>query len=283
MAGLMRHWESVRNVSLPGDRVEFRLGAAPVGWVRRLEVPRLVLRGAVQQGAVQQSAAQQSAAQRGEMQRGEMQRGEAVVLAHPARLAEVARSLADTGAFPWRGEAFDVRAAPDGPVLTTVDRGALPWFGIEAQGVHVNGLVLRPGGVHVWVAKRSLDRLIDPGKLDHIIAGGIQAGLNAQQTLLKEGAEEAGLPETILRTARPVGTISYVTERPEGLRRDRLHAYDLWLPDGLLPIPRDGEVELFELWPLAHVKEVLAETDRFKFNVALVLIDLIGRLEAAAG
>ncbi len=39
----------------------------------------------------------------------------------------------------------------------------------------------------------------------------------------------------------------------------------------------DGEVESFELWPLARVLEAMADGDEFKFNVNLVLIDLFLR------
>ena len=36
-----------------------------------------------------------------------------------------------------------MRAEAGGPVLATLDRGALPVFGVLAAGVHVNGLVRR--------------------------------------------------------------------------------------------------------------------------------------------
>ena len=66
-------------------------------------------------------------------------------------------------------------------------------------------------------------------------------------------------------------------ERPEGLRRDVLYAYDLELPDSFVPTPADGEVKSFALWPLERVFAALSETDNFKFNVNLVLIDLMIR------
>jgi thiamine pyrophosphokinase len=62
------------------------------------------------------------------------------------------------------------------------------------------------------------------------------------------------------------------------MRRDRLHVYDLELPEGFEPRPNDDEVQRFELWPIARVVEAVRETDRFKFNVNLVLIDLFLRL-----
>jgi hypothetical protein len=62
-----------------------------------------------------------------------------------------------------------------------------------------------------------------------------------------------------------------------GMRRDTLHVFDLDLPEGFVPRPNDGEVERFELWPIAQVFAAVRDTDAFKFNVNLVLIDLFLR------
>ena len=62
------------------------------------------------------------------------------------------------------------------------------------------------------------------------------------------------------------------------MRRDRLHCYDLLLPEEFIPHPVDGEVTGFELWPMRRVFETVRDTDAFKFNVNLVLIDLFRRL-----
>ena len=251
---LLRHVEAVQNVTLPGGRLPFRLGDAQVGWVGRDAAALLLRLGCEPSDG-------------------------AIVLPAARDLPALARSAAEAGAFAWRDEAFDVRAVPDGDVLATVDRGALPWLGIAAEGVHVNGLVPRPDGLHVWIAQRAANRPIDPGKLDHLFAGGIAAGSNTEETLLKEGAEEAGLSAAVVGRAAYVGTLRYTVARPEGLRRDRLHCYDLVLPEDVRPAPADGEVAGFALWPVARVIERLRETDDFKFNVALVLIDMLLRLD----
>ncbi len=249
---LLRHIEAVRDVSLPGDRKPFLLSGTQVGWVAPAAL-----------GLLAELGCEDAAG--------------GVVLREASALPRLAEAAARQGAFTWRAEAFDVRATPDGAVLATVDRGALPWLGIAAQGVHVNGLVRRADGLHLWVAQRAPGRLMDPGKLDHLFAGGIAAGYSVGATLLKEGAEEAGLAEDVVRHAAPAGVLSYVTERPEGLRRDRLHCFDLVLPEEVRPAPADGEVAGFMLWPLAQVIATLRGTDLFKFNVALVLIDLLLR------
>ena len=254
MNGLLRHIEAVRNVTLPGSYAAFRLGGAQVGWVTARAADTLAGHGCRMEGG-------------------------AVVLDQAAALPGLSRKLADAGAFGWRGEAFDVRAEPDGQVLATVDRGALPWFGIQAEGVHVNGLVQRADGLHLWVGRRAADRLMDPGKLDHLVAGGIPAGLTREQTLVKEGAEEAGLGEPAMRMARHASVVSYTMARQEGLRRDRLHCYDLALPEQVQPDPQDGEVTGFELWPIERVVQTMRTTDDFKFNVNVVLIDLLLRLD----
>ena len=93
--------------------------------------------------------------------------------------------------------------------------------------------------------------------MDHLVAGGIPAGLSPAQTLVKEAAEEAAVPEALAATARRVGMVRYAMERPEGLRRDRLHCYDLALPEDFSPRAADGEVESFELWPIERALEAV--------------------------
>ena len=195
------------------------------------------------------------------------------------RLPALAASLAKEGHFRWRGEAFDVREDTrlDGAVLGTVDRGALPLLGIVAQGVHVNGLVRRADGLHLWVGKRAHDTRMEPGKLDHLVAGGMGAGFNPMETLVKEAAEEAGIPEALAARASFAGVVAYDMLRPEGLRRDRLHCFDLDVPQDFVPVPQDGEAENFTLWRIEDVLTAVRETDGFKFNVNLVLIDLFLR------
>ena len=240
--GLRRHVAACNNATLPGRRARFHVGGEPVGWV--------------------------------------LPEAAAVVGTHvaPEGLTASVQALVAAGLCRWRNEAFDVRANPDGPVLATVDRGALPVLGIEAVGVHLNGLVHLPDGLHLWVGRRAMDKKLDPGKLDHIVAGGVPAGLDPTQTLVKEAGEEAGFPPALAAQAVHRGVISYTMERPEGLRRDRLHCYDLALPTSFVPHPVDGEVTGFELWPIGRVLATVRDTDDFKFNVSLVLVDLFERL-----
>lgn len=195
----------------------------------------------------------------------------------PPALLPRLNALAAALGIPTRAENFDIRATPEGPVLGVLDRGALPSFGVMGVGVHMNGLVRTPDGPHLWVAKRAANKKLDPGKLDHLVAGGVPAGYTPFAALLKEAEEEAGLAESLTRHAKQVATFRYDMERPEGLRRDLIYAYDLEIPADFTPQALDGEVESFMLWPLTQVKDVLLTTDSFKFNVILVLADLLLR------
>jgi hypothetical protein len=177
----------------------------------------------------------------------------------------------------WRDEPYPVAADDGRAVLLHMDRAAVPRFGIRASGVHLNGYVRRGGEVLMWVGRRSLDKHTAPGKLDQIVAGGRSAGLSVRETLHKEGMEEAAIPEALAGQARPTGAILYCTQREEGLRRDVLYIYDLELPPEFIPENHDGEIAEFQLWPIGRVLEAVRDTDDFKFNCALVVIDFLIR------
>jgi 8-oxo-dGTP pyrophosphatase MutT (NUDIX family) len=258
IAKLLAHIAACHTAKLPGERLPLYAGAHHIGYLRHPLAEKLAALGpdlTLQNGR--------------------------------AELAEAAlprlNALAGAAGIPLRAENFDVRETVDGPVLAVLDRGALPSFGVIGVGVHLNGIVRRADGVHVWVGKRAADKKLDPGKLDQLVAGGVPAGYTPIQALLKEAEEEAALPEEMALQARPVACFKYDMERPEGLRRDVIYAYDLELPESFVPHPVDGEVEHFDLWPLTRVLEILSTTDEFKFNVALVLIDLLLREGFFAG
>jgi 8-oxo-dGTP pyrophosphatase MutT (NUDIX family) len=261
-SSLFSHIEACNNAPSPNHLLPFRFGAEQVGWVSA-ELGRALTffprdfhfegRGISMAGRLRTPGMRSDA------------------------LAATARELAKQGFGRVRGELFDIRAEANGPVLGTLDRGMIPQFGVIGQGVHLNGLVRRADGLHVWVGIRAKDKAVAPGQVDNLVAGGIPAGLTAEETLLKEAGEEASLPPELAMTARRVGRLSYIMTNNEGLRRDVLHVFDLELPESFVPTPNDDEVERFELWPVARVLEVVRETEDVKFNVNLVLIDLFLR------
>jgi thiamine pyrophosphokinase len=154
-----RHVAACNNAILPGDRIAFAIGTTQVGWLRPAVARALADLAGVTVGVDGVSAA-------------------------ASALPAIGRTLAEQGFCRWRDEAFDVRASGDGPVLATVDRGVVPALGVLAAGVHMNGLVQRPDGLHLWVARRAADKALDPGKLDHLVAGGIPAAMTPRETLV---------------------------------------------------------------------------------------------------
>ena len=255
-SGFMRHVLACGNAQLPGRYRSFRLRTGTsqpqVGWI----APEFAAALSEDPAVIGTSDG---------------------VIVEANALPALARRTADRGLNRWRDEAFDVRENIGGPVLAHIDRGALPIYGIEAVGVHVNGLVETAQGTRVWVARRAAHKALDPNKLDHLVAGGVPAGLTPEQTLVKEAEEEASIPADLARQSHQVGIIRYAMERFEGLRRDTLLCYDLMLPESFQPRPNDDEVEAFELWPLERVASTIAAGDDFKFNVNLVMIDLLIR------
>lgn len=180
---------------------------------------------------------------------------------------------------PPHGEDFAVRSRWGAPPLMLVDRRAAAGFGVMAFGIHVNGHVGDPGGpsAMLWVGRRAAGRRTEPGKLDNLVGGGQPAGLSLAENLLKEGQEEAGLPDDLTRRARPAGAIAYCRRIAHGLRRDVLFVYDLNLPPDFTPRNSDGEVSEFLRLPVAEVARTIRDTDAFKVNVNLVIIDFLIR------
>jgi hypothetical protein len=195
-----------------------------------------------------------------------------------AAVDEVTAELAaDWGTPRLRGERYRVAARFGDPALMSVDRGVVSLFGIRAYGVHVNGFVRRPDGLHLWIGRRAKDKSVAPGKLDNMVAGGQPSDLSLFDNVLKEAAEEADVPAAIAATARPVGAISYCLEDEWGLKPDVMFCYDLEVPADFVPRNTDGELQGFELMPVAEVIRLVRDTDEFKFNVNLVIIDFLIR------
>ena len=106
------------------------------------------------------------------------------------------------------------------------------------------------------------------------MGGMVSAADTLQQALERETWEEAGLrlPELLgsehggqvdfSRPSREGGGVGYMVERIDWFR--------CTVPEGLEPRNQDGEVERFELWSPAQVRERIAAAD-FTLEAALVL------------
>jgi isopentenyldiphosphate isomerase len=193
-------------------------------------------------------------------------------------MEEVLGVLRDEGAFQgWRGEYFPVMREWGDEPLMQVERATAPWFGIRSWGVHINGVVRRDGGLHMWIARRARGKPTYSGMLDNMVAGGQPIGLGLMENIVKECAEEADIPADMASRACAAGAISYCHQYADGVKPDQQFCYDLELPPDFRPRNTDGEVESFELWPIERVAETVRETFEFKFNCNLVIIDFLIR------
>jgi 8-oxo-dGTP pyrophosphatase MutT (NUDIX family) len=193
-------------------------------------------------------------------------------------IAAVVDVLVAEGRVPkWPSETFDVAPRWGIPPIFRLDRGAVPFFGTRAYGVHLNGYLREGNGLRVWVGRRSADKQIAPDKLDNLVAGGIGNGHGIEDTLVKEAEEEAAIPAGLIKKAVPVGAVSYRMESPLGIRDDVLFVYDLETPPDFVPENRDGEIVDFELMPASEVLQRVRETSDFKVNVNLVMLDFAVR------
>ncbi len=203
-----------------------------------------------------------------------------------AAFVELVARLAAAGTVPApTGEPYPVTTAA-GDVLLQLDRAAVPWFGVAARGVHLNGFVRNGRGLSVWVARRARGKRTFPGHLDNLVAGGCALGASAAATLCKEAHEEAGMPAALAQRAVFVGEIAYTQQDGRSLKVDTLRCHDLELPSEFTPRALDGEVESFALWPAERLAASVRGGDPWKPNCALVALHFLlrhGVLDAELG
>ncbi|MBX3638078.1 MAG: DUF4743 domain-containing protein [Rubrivivax sp.] len=194
-----------------------------------------------------------------------------------AVLAEINQRLRDAGLIlAWRDEPFALPDPLDGSTLATMERAAARFWGTLTLGAHANGYVADVTGrpTHLWIARRSPSKATDPGRLDNLIGGGVPLGQSPREALVREGFEEAGLAPPELQTARAGSVLRLARDIPEGFQHEWLHAYDVELPTGRVPVNQDGEVAGFELLALA---DALAVVDEMTVDAALVTLDFVVR------
>jgi hypothetical protein len=256
--GLYDHIEACNAHSFDG-KLPFSVGGVKVGWVRR-ELADLMTRwGDYFKVTDNEVSTLESLKDVEERSRA---------------LAEAGAALVVKQALPRnRKELCPVMEHFGSEVLMRIDRAWLESYGIVSYGIHVNGYVETLNGPELWIGVRSKTCEVAPGKLDNMIAGGLPVELSLTENVVKEAAEEASVPEDLAQTARPAGVISYRLDTKRGMRRDMLFVYDLKLPADFEPVNTDGEVSGFVKWPAQQALRVVDETDEFKFNVNLVIID----------
>lgn len=161
--------------------------------------------------------------------------------ARSVALATLARRLADAGQVRgWRNELFAVTPALDAAPFAVIERAAARFLGLLTFASHMNGIVA--GQRAMWISRRSPSKAVDPGMWDNLVAGGMPAGSDPLETLVRECDEESGIPPALASQAEAHGVIDVLREIPEGVQWERVYVYDLLLPPDFVPHNRDGEV-----------------------------------------
>ena len=146
-------------------------------------------------------------------------------------------------------------------------------FGVPSYGCHVNGFTRKMvKSAFGW--RSALSKPTYPGLLDQT-RGGLPAKMLLLENAKREAAEEASIPRDILdeqerraacRTAR----------RRAGPRRRRWAVFDLELPEDLVPINGDGEVDAFMLMKAEDAPEPAEPAVRGSQS-ATVMLDFVAR------
>ncbi|KAL8796815.1 MAG: hypothetical protein Q9195_000898 [Heterodermia aff. obscurata] len=186
-----------------------------------------------------------------------------------------------TDTFPiihgQHSELYPILGANSGPPIS-IERFARSLFGLTARGAHLTVYTRTPTGLKVWVPRRSPKLFTYPNRLDTTVAGGVTTGEDPFTCVIREAAEEASLPEELVRAqARSCGVLSYIGLKDGGLvTPDVIYVFDLEVREEVLLRPQDDEVEEFYLWDVGAVRRGLAEGE-FKTNSAVVMVDFLMR------
>ncbi|KAL7629179.1 hypothetical protein AAE478_000699 [Parahypoxylon ruwenzoriense] len=208
-----------------------------------------------------------------------------------ARIAALMHYWRERGTFDilrgWRDEPWPVFGGSDSELLYNVERSGTGLLGVMRYGVHMTGHVkdeTASHGIKIWVPQRAANKSTYPGMLDNTVAGGLMTGEDPFECIIREADEEADLSEALMRErAKFTGMVTYIyiTDERAGGEAGQIYpetqwVYEIELPAGLKPVPKDGEVAAFHLWTVEEVQEKLAE-GRFKPNCALILLDFFIR------
>ena len=137
----------------------------------------------------------------------------------------------------------------------------------------------------IWVQQRALDKADAPGLWDTLMGGMVSAQDTMDTALARETWEEAGLHLDALGTVQCCG--SFTVRQPTGEPDDdddndgmaymveETDWFQCTVPDGVVPVNRDGEVAQFLL---LEPDELVARLHRNEFTLeaALVLVAALG-------
>jgi len=172
----------------------------------------------------------------------------------------------------WRDEQLAVRT-PTGQRVASVERGAVRALGITTHGVHLQG---RTADGRVWIQQRAQDKKTDPGRWDTLMGGMVSAADTLNEALARETAEEAGLELAQLSDLRWADYFSMYTPNAldNGLEYvvERIDWFECLVPDQVVPVNTDGEVQQFRLVDQTELRQMLLQ-NAFTTEASLILAE----------
>ena len=190
----------------------------------------------------------------------------------------------------WRDECYPIYC-PTGLLYASIERAAAPLFGVVAYCVYLIGysVVGESKEPKLWIPRRSKTKQTYAGMLDTTVAGAMVGDESALDCVIREANEEASLSVDLVKEkAKEVGKVSHFglsTGDPnhgdgeEGVCCPEVGTvFEMESGEGVVPQPKDGEVENFHFWSVAEVKEAL-ERGEFKGNSGAVVVDWLTRRE----
>lgn len=188
-------------------------------------------------------------------------------------LQQVAQALHRSGSIRhWRNETQTLHSS-DGVVCGVLERSAFRPLGLTSQAIHLNAYT--PDG-RFWIGRRAAHKPSEPNCLDTLVAGGMQQGESAWETLRRESAEEAGIEPTLLNHATFAGTGLCQCAVRDGVHRETVFIFDLCVPEDWQPNNQDGEVSAFYLYTPAQLIEAVLGS-AFGKDAGLITLDCLYR------
>jgi 8-oxo-dGTP pyrophosphatase MutT (NUDIX family) len=168
---------------------------------------------------------------------------------------------------------------PEKELVIYIEKVAAPLFGIVTYGVQMIAYQEDVKGMRLWIALRAKTKRTFPGMLDSTVGGSKLAAETPFECLVREAEEEASLPaDVVWANSKACGTVNYVYMTDEraggemGLICPQVQfTYEMKMPVDLIPKPRDGEVESFELLSVEDVKAALKQGAFTPANGCIVL------------
>jgi 8-oxo-dGTP pyrophosphatase MutT (NUDIX family) len=121
-------------------------------------------------------------------------------------------------------------------------------LGATSANVQLIAWTATDNGRMYWLQRRSMNRIIHPGKLDNTAGGGLGPGESPFEAMVREAHEEASIPESYAREHLvSCGTVTYhlITnaDGSPGSQAHVQHTFEMELPPDIIPTPYDNEVE----------------------------------------